>query len=182
MPNDNGHGTGPGNGHRNGDGDGNGTATALLNQTAYAAGKVLGHLRTLEWSGPELDEAVQARTRPVSLRRIDPRSVACATAFIAGVATLALWTASLLVWAVGSIAGVVGGVEHFLHDIGFTGFHFMSVPVVGAMLLLSAAFMLGVTAFTTLMALAYNYYAATLGHVTIEVDDGDIPAVAPPVA
>jgi hypothetical protein len=89
---------------------------------------------------------------------------------------------ALLVWAIGSITGVVGGVEHFLHDIGFAGFHFMSVPVVGSMLLLSAAGMLGVTAFTTLMALAYNYYAATLGHVTIEVDDGDIPAVAPPVA
>jgi hypothetical protein len=180
MPNDNGHGTGPGN--EPGNGDGTGTATALLNQTAYAAGKVLGHLRTLEWSGPELDEAVQARTKPLALRRIDPRSVAGATAFIAGVATLALWTAALLVWAIGSITGVVGGVEHFLHDIGFAGFHFMSVPVVGSMLLLSAAGVLGVTAFTTLMALAYNYYAATLGHVTIEVDDGDNPAVTPPVA
>ena len=165
-----------------GDGAGSGAATALLNQTAYTAGKVFGHLRALEWSGPELDEEVQARTRPLALRRIDPKSVAGATAFIAGVATLALWTAALVVWAIGSITGVVGGVEHFLHDIGFAGFHFMSVPVVGAMLLLSATVMLGVTAFTTLMALAYNYYAATLGHVTIEVDDGDIRAVAPPVA
>jgi len=167
--------------HRNGDGDGTGTATALLNQTAYAAGKVLRHLRTLEWSGPELEESVQARTRPLALRRIDARSVAGATAFIVGVATLALWSAAFLVWAIGSITGVVGGVEHFLHDIGFAGFHFMSVPVVGGMLLLSAATMLFVTTFTTLMALAYNYYAATLGHVTIEVDDGDTPAVGPPL-
>src|SRR5262245_16691691 len=180
MPNDNGHGTGSRNDP--GNGDGTGTTTALVNQTAYAAGKVFAHLRTLEWSGPELDEAVRARTRPLAVRRVDARSVAGVTAFIAGVATLALWTAALMVWAIGSISGVVGGVEHFLHDIGFAGFHFMSVPVVGAMLLLSAAFMLGVTAFTTLMALAYNYYAATLGHVTIEVDDGDIPAFAPPVA
>jgi len=169
-----------GSGHR--DGNGTGAATALLEQTAHAAGRVLGHLRTLEWSGPELDEAVRARTRPLAVRRVDPRSVAGATAFVAAVATLALWTAALLVWVIGSITGVVGGVEHFLHDIGFGGFHFMSVPVVGAMLVLSAAAMLGATVFTTLMALAYNYYAATLGHVTIEVDDGDITAAAPPVA
>jgi hypothetical protein len=168
--------------HRNGDGDGTGTATALLNQTAYTAGRVLGHLRALEWSGPELDESVRARTRPVRLRRIDPRSVAGATAFMAGIATLSLWTAALLLWAIGSVTGVVGGVEHFVHDIGFAGFHFMSVPVVGAMLLLSATAMLGITTFTTLMALAYNYYAAMLGHVTIEVDDGDVPVVAQPVA
>jgi hypothetical protein len=170
------------NGHRDGNGDGTGTATALLNQTAYAAGKVLGHLRTVEWSGPELDGAIQARTRPLAIRRIDPKSVAGVTAFIAGVASLALWTATLLVWMIGSISGVVGGVEHFLHDIGFTGFHFMSMPIVGGMLLLTAAGVLGVTAFTTLMALAYNYYAASIGQLTIEIDDGDVPAVAPPSA
>src|SRR5262245_22490331 len=110
----------------NGNGSRPGAATALLNQTAHAAGKALGHLRTLEWSGPELDEAAKPRTKPVVLRRIAPRSVAGATAFIAGVAILALWTAALLVWAIGSWTGVVGGVEHFMHDIGFDGFHFMS--------------------------------------------------------
>ena len=175
MPNDNGNGTGH---DHTGDGSVSGAATALLNQTAYTAGKVLGHLRAVEWSGPELDGAVQARIRPLAVRRIDPKSVAGATAFIAGVASLALWTATLLVWVIGSISGVVGGVEHFLHDIGFTGFHFMSVPIIGGMLLLTAAGVFGVTAFTTLMALAYNYYAATLGQLTIEVDDGDAPALA----
>lgn len=174
MPNDNGHGA------TNGDGNGTGTATALLNQTAYAAGKVLGHLRAVEWSGPELDGEVQARTRPVAVRRIDPRSVAGVTAFLAGVASLALWTASLLVWIIGSITGVVGGAEHFLHEIGFTGFHFMSMPIVSGMLLLTAAAVLGITAFTTLMSLAYNSFAATFGQLTIEVDDGTVPAVAPP--
>ena len=179
MPNDNGNGTGQD--HR---GDGASTATALLNQTAYAAGtaagKVLDHLRAVAWSGPELDGAVQARIRPLAVRRVDPKSVAGVTAFIAGVASLALWTATLLVWVIGSITGLVGGVEHFLHDIGFTGFHFMSMPIIGGMLLLTAAGLLGVIAFTTLMALAYNYYAATLGQLTIEVDGGDAPALAPP--
>jgi hypothetical protein len=174
MPNDNGHGV------TNGDGDGSGAATALLNQTAYAAGKVLGHLRAVEWSGPELDHEVQARTRPVAVRRIDPKSVAGVTAFLAGVACLSLWTAALLVWIIGSITGVVGGAEHFLHDIGFTGFHFMSMPIVGGMLLLTAAAVFGITAFMTLMALAYNSFATTLGHLTIEVDDGTVPAIAPP--
>ena len=179
MPNDNGNGAG-----HNHDGDGSvaGAATALLNQTAYAAGKVIGHLRAVEWSGPELDGAVQARIRPLAVRRIDPKSVAGVTAFIAGVASLALWTATLLVWVIGSISGVVGGVERFLHDIGFTGFHFMSMPIIGGMLLLTAAGLLGVIAFTTLMALAYNYYAATLGQLTIEVDGGDAPALAPPAS
>ena len=32
------------------------------------------------------------------------------------------------------------------------------------------------------MALAYNYYAASIGQLTIEIDDGDVPAVAPPSA
>jgi hypothetical protein len=165
--------------HVDGDGDGSGTATALLNQTAYAAGKVLGHLRTVEWTGPELDDASQVRTRSVAVRRIDPRSVAGLTAFLAGVAMLTLWTATLLVWVIGSVSGVVGGAERFLHDIGFTGFHFMSTPVIGGMLVASAAAVLGVTAFTTLMAVAYNCYAATLGYVKIEVDDGDVPVAAP---
>ena len=162
------------------DGNGTSTATALLNQTAYAAGKALGHLRTIEWTGPELDGASGIHTRTVAVRRIDPRSVAGLTAFLAGVAMLTLWTAALLVWVIGSVSGVVGGAERFLHDIGFTGFHFMSAPVVGGMLLLSAAAVLGVTAFTTLMAVAYNCYAATFGHVKIEVDDGDVPVAAPP--
>src|SRR5688500_1799763 len=136
--------------------DGNGAATALFNQTAYAAGKVLGHLRTIEWTGPEVDDGSQVRTRSVAVRRIDPRSVAGLTAFLAGVAMLTLWTATLLIWVIGSVSGVVGGAERLLHDIGFTGFHFMSAPVVGGMLVLSAATVLGMTAFTTLMAVAYN--------------------------
>jgi hypothetical protein len=176
MPNDNGNGTGH---DHHDDGSVSGAATALLNQTAYAAGKVLGHLRAVEWSGPELDGGMRARTRPLAVRRIDPKSVAGVTAFIAAVASLSLWTATLLVWVIGSLSGVVGGAERFLHDIGFTGFHFMSVPIIGGMLLLTAAGVFGVTAFTTLMALAYNYYAATLGQLTIEVDDGDAPALAP---
>ena len=174
MPNDNGHGA------TSRDGNGTGTATALLNQTVYAAGKVLGHLRAVEWSGPELDREVQARTCPVAVRRIDPKSVAGVTAFLAGVGSLALWTAALLVWIIGSVTGIVGGAEHFMHDIGFTGFRFMSTPVVGGMLLLTAAAVFGITAFTTLMALTYNSFAATLGHLTIEVDDGTVPAIAPP--
>jgi len=177
MPNDNGNGVAH---DHNGEAGVAGAATALLNQTAYAAGKVLGHLRAVEWSGPELDGALQARTRPLAVRRIDPKSVAGVTAFIAGVAGLALWTATLLVWVIGSITGVVGGAERFMHDIGFTGFHFMSVPIISGMVLLTAAGVIGVTAFTTLMALAYNYYAATLGQLTIEIDDGDAPALAPP--
>jgi hypothetical protein len=165
--------------HGNGSGNGSGAGTALLNQTAYAAGKALGHLRAIEWSGPELDGAIQVRTRPMAVRRIEPRSVAGVTAFLACIATLTLWTATLLVWAIGSISGVVGGAEHFLHEIGFTGFHFMSAPVVGGMLVLSAAAVLGVTAFTTVMAVAYNCYAATIGQLTIEVDDGDVPVASP---
>jgi hypothetical protein len=117
-----------------------------------------------------------------AIRRIDPKSVAGVTAFLAGVASLSLWTATLLVWVIGSITGVVGGVERFLHDIGFTGFHFMSMPILGGMLLLTAAGVFGITAFTTLMAVAYNSYAATLGQLTIEIDDGDVPAAAPPSA
>jgi hypothetical protein len=179
MPNDNGNGARH---DHTGDGSVTGAATALLHQTAHAAGKMIGHLRAVEWSGPELDGAIQARTRPLAVRRIDPKSVAGVTAFIAAVASLALWTATLLVWVIGSITGVVGDVERFLHDIGFTGFHFMSMPIIGGMLLLTAAGLLGVIAFTTLMALAYNYYAATLGQLTIEIDDGDAPALAPPAA
>jgi hypothetical protein len=176
MPIDNGHGAD----HERG--NGTGTATALLHQSASAAGKVLRHLRTVEWSGPELDGAAQVRTRPLAIRRIDPKSVAGVTAFIAGIASLTLWTAVLLVWVIGSISGIVGGVERFLHDIGFSDFRFMSMPVLGAMLLLTAVGVVSAIAFTTLMALAYNYYAASLGQLTIEIDDGDVPAAAPPSA
>jgi len=75
MPNDHAHGNGNGAGHEHGNGAGTAAAaaTALLNQTAYSAGKVLGHLRTIEWSGPELDGNLRARTRPLAIRRIDPR-------------------------------------------------------------------------------------------------------------
>jgi Transmembrane domain of unknown function (DUF3566) len=163
----------------NSSGNGSGAATALLNQTANAAGRVLGHLRAIEWSGPDLDGAATVRTRSMVVRRIDPRSVAGVTAFLAGIVALTLWTATLLVWVIGSVTGVVGGTERFLHDIGFTGFHFMSTPVVGGMLVLTVAAVFGVTVFTTLIAVAYNCYAATLGQLTIEVDDGDVPVAAP---
>jgi hypothetical protein len=131
---------------------------------------------------PNGDRVPHPGARPLVIRRIDPRSVAIVTAFIASVASLALWTATLMVWVIGSITGVVGGAEHFLHEIGFTGFHFMSEPIVGGMLILSAAGVFGVTAFATLMALAYNYSAETIAHLTIEVDDGDVPVTPSPPA
>ena len=170
MPNEDGNGSG---------GNGSGPGTALLTQTAHAAGRVLGQLRAVEWTGPGRDGAQHLRTRSVAIRRIDPRSVAGVTAFLAGIAAVTLWTATLLLWLIGTITGVVGGTERFLHDIGFTGFHFMSAPVVGGMLLLTASAVLTVTVFTTLIAVAYNCYATTLGQLTIEVDDGDVPVAAP---
>jgi hypothetical protein len=118
-------------------------------------------------------------TRPLYVRRIAPRAVATAAAFVAAIGVLALWIAAFVFWAVAALVGVVPAVERLLHDIGFTGFHFMSVPVIGAMLILSALGIASFAALAGLMAAAYNSYARTIAPIALEVDDHDDPVVPP---
>jgi hypothetical protein len=114
---------------------------------------------------------VRTGARPIAVRRVRPDSVARLAAFIAAVTAIAVWIAMFFLWLVASALGIVGGIERFAHDIGFTGFQVMSVSVVGATFLVTLAGIAMTTAVCTFVAVAYNWYADRIDRLEMEIDD-----------
>lgn len=89
-----------------------------------------------------------------------------------------IMVAATVLWIVASIVGVVGGIESFIDDLGFEGFHFVSGTLLVATLLIGLALTAIFTVTTVVAAALYNLFAdlvggleVTLAPVTDELDD-----------
>lgn len=89
---------------------------------------------------------------------------------------LALFIASVLLWAGANAIGLVGNVEGFLDEIGFTDFRLRAGPLLIASALISVVLVFVGSLANFLMAVLYNLIGDVVGGVKIVLtEDPETP-------
>lgn len=140
----------------------------------------MASLRSLRLQSPGTDASAGPSQRVV-LRRVSPRAVARVVAIY----SLCLWVvvvvASVLVWQVASITGLVGNFESFWAQatgqsaVEFSGFGFLLAMVAGGFIIVVAS-----TLFWGLSAMLLNAIWDLTGGVPVDgVGDAEAEVTAP---
>ena len=107
------------------------------------------------------------RSTGVVLRRIHPTSVLrVSVLFYLGV-SLALFVAGLLLWIGANVIGLVGNIEGFMDEIGFTDFRLRPTPLLLASALISVILVVTGSLANYLMAVLYNLIADVVGGIKV---------------
>ena len=107
------------------------------------------------------------RSTGVVLRRIQPNSVLRVSAlFYLGV-SLALFIAGVLLWIGANVIGLVGNIEGFMDEIGFTDFRLRPTPLLLASALISVILVTTGSLANYLMAVLYNLIADVVGGIKV---------------
>ncbi len=123
-------------------------------------------------SGPVPAELV--RTTRVSVRHVDPWSVLKVSLVVFVSLWLVLVIAGVLLWWAGRLVGMIGNIESFLDDIGFSGFRFDDAQLfrgstVGGLILVVVG-----TVASALGAVLYNLIADVIGGVKVVLAEEDV--------
>jgi uncharacterized membrane protein YgcG len=124
------------------------------------------------------DAAPRTEMRDADVRRIDhvdlrPIAKIAATYYLCVLAVVLV--ASVLFWLFASMIGIVGSIEGFVRDVGFSGFHFVSVQLFLGLIILGLAWVGVMTVLTVLAGAFYNLLAEQLGGITVRTS---VPAEA----
>ena len=107
------------------------------------------------------------RSTAVVLRRVHPASVLRVSAlFYLGV-SLALFIAGVLLWVGANVIGLVGNVESFMDEIGFTDFRLRPTPLLLASALVSVVLVFTGSLANYLMAVLYNLIADVVSGIKV---------------
>ena len=107
------------------------------------------------------------RSTGVVLRRIHPASVLrVSVLFYLGV-SLALFVAGVLLWIGANVIGLVGNIEGFMDEIGFTDFRLRPTPLLLASALISLILVITGSLANYLMAVLYNLIADVVGGIKV---------------
>lgn len=113
------------------------------------------------------------------VRRVDTWSVFKVSALFYVSLMLVLLLAAILLWAAGSVVGVIGSVEKFMSSIGFENFKFIPSQLfrgffAGGLVIVALG-----TGFSVLLAVVYNLISDLIGGIEFSVLEEDLrPVVA----
>ena len=105
------------------------------------------------------------------VRRIDPRSALRVSAVFYASLSLALFLAAALLWIGANVVGLVGNVEAFMDEIGFTDFQLRTGQFLKASLITAAVFTVAGSVANLLMAVLYNLISETVGGINVVLGD-----------
>ena len=114
-----------------------------------------------------------ARTTGVVLRRVAPGSVLKVSALFSLSLGLVLLVAGVLLWSAAHSVGLIGNLESFMGDIGFTDFRLEGDQVMKAWLIVGGVLVVGGTFAGVLMAMLYNLLADVFGGVRLLLQEDD---------
>ncbi len=124
--------------------------------------------KTTAGKGPRSTAVVLRRVRPMSLLRIS-------VLFYLSLC-LALFIASVLLWAGANAIGLVGNVEGFMDEIGFTDFRLRPGPLLAGSALFSVVLVFAGSLANFLMAVLYNLIADVVGGIKVVLtEDPETP-------
>lgn len=116
-----------------------------------------------------------ARSRPratrVVVRRVDPRSALKVSALFYLSLSIAMFVAAILLWIGANAVGLVGNIEAFMDEIGFTDFQLRAGQVLKAWLITAIVFTVAGSLANFLMAVLYNLISETIGGVKVVLGD-----------
>lgn len=108
-----------------------------------------------------------ARSTHVVVSRIEPISVFKLSALFYLTLCLALFTAGVLLWTAAEASGLVGNIESFMDELGFTDFRLQTGQLLGASALASVVLVAAGSTANLLMALLYNLLGDVVGGVRV---------------
>ena len=117
--------------------------------------------------------ASSVRTTGVVVRRVAPGSVLKVAALFSLSLGLILLVAGVLLWSGAHSIGLIGNLETFMADIGFTDFRLEGAQVMKAWLIVGGVLVVGGTFASVLMALLYNLLADLMGGVRLLLQEDD---------
>lgn len=116
------------------------------------------------------------RSTHVVIARIDPVSVLKLSALFYLSLSLALFIAGVLIWTTAQASGLIGNIESFMDELGFTDFRLQTSQLLGASVLASAVLVAAGSVANLLMALLYNLLGDVVGGLKVVLDqDRDKP-------
>lgn len=107
------------------------------------------------------------RTTGVVVRRVAPVSVLKVSALLYLSAGLILLVAGVLLWIGAHSVGLIGNLESFMGDIGFTDFRLEGGQVMKAWLIVGLVLVVGGSFANLLAAMLYNLLADVVGGVKL---------------
>ena len=107
------------------------------------------------------------RSTSVTVRHIDPRSALRMSALFYLSMSLALFVAGALLWIGANAVGLVGNIEAFMDEIGFTDFQLRTGQFLKASLIAGFVLTVGGSAANLLMAVLYNLLSDTFGGIKV---------------
>lgn len=116
------------------------------------------------------------RSTSVVLRRIRPLSVLRVSVLFYLGLCLALFVASVLLWAGANTIGLVGNIEGFMDEVGFTDFRLRPGPLLLTSALVGFVMVIAGSFANYLMAVLYNLIADVVGGIKVVLtEDREIP-------
>jgi uncharacterized membrane protein (UPF0182 family) len=111
------------------------------------------------------------RATRVVVRHVDPRSALRVSALFYVSLSIAMFVATILLWVGANAVGLVGNVEAFMDEIGFTDFQLRVGQILKAWLITATVFTVAGSLANFLMAVLYNLISDTIGGVKVVLGD-----------
>ncbi|MBW3574093.1 MAG: DUF3566 domain-containing protein [Actinobacteria bacterium] len=111
------------------------------------------------------------RTTRLVVRHIDPRSALRVSALFYLSLSVALFVAATLLWLGANAIGLVGNIEAFMDEVGFTDFQLRAGQFLKASLITAVVFTVAGSLANFLMAVLYNLISETVGGVSVVLGD-----------
>ena len=105
------------------------------------------------------------------VRHIDPRSALRVSALFYLSLSVALFVAATLLWLGANAIGLVGNIEAFMDEVGFTDFQLRAGQFLKASLITAVVFTVAGSLANFLMAVLYNLISETVGGVSVVLGD-----------
>jgi hypothetical protein len=119
------------------------------------------------------DSPSSGRTTGVVVRRVAPLSVLKVSVLFYLSAGLVLLVAGVLLWSGAHAVGLIGNLESFMGDIGFSDFRLEGDQVLKAWLIVGSVLVVGGSFANLLMAMLYNLLADVVGGVKLLLAEDD---------
>jgi hypothetical protein len=116
---------------------------------------------------PQTTPGKAPRSTAVVLRRIRPASVLRVSILFYLSLCLALFTAGVLLWLAANAIGLVGNIEGFMDDVGFTDFRLQAGPLLVGSGLISVVLVATGSLANFLMAVLYNLIGDVVGGIKV---------------
>ncbi len=114
------------------------------------------------------------------VRKIDTWSVLKVSALFSLSLVLVLLIAGVILWALGSAFGAIGGAEKFMRAIGFEDFRFVGSQLLKGFTAAGLVLVILGTGLAVLIAVVYNLISDVVGGIEVTVLEEDTRAVPPP--